>query len=95
MIDDLVDFVKSDLLSFCLTDNSQKQLVIDKYDLIEQDNNSNEVILAKKIRHVWTCESNQNIFIPMSAQGSNDKLYNSGLAPSRIGKKIDMSAVVQ
>lgn len=37
MIEDIMDFVKSDLLNFCLTDNTSKSEVINQYDLMISD----------------------------------------------------------
>jgi hypothetical protein len=33
LIDDVIDFVKIDLLNYCLNDNSMKNRIVDKYDL--------------------------------------------------------------
>ena len=37
MIDDLIDFVNIDLITFCLLDGTQKSSVIDRYGLVEYD----------------------------------------------------------
>jgi hypothetical protein len=85
LIDDVIDFVKSDLMSFCLTDNTQGWKVDGKYGLIPTTKGLDR--LALNMRHVWACESNQNLFVTMSASKSTDKFYSDSQNEKVISKK--------
>ena len=75
LIDDTIDFVKSDLLNFCLSDNTDVWQVGSHLGLLEQgwhaERTATQLALERVIRSVWSCESNQNLFVPIQALGVN------------------------
>jgi hypothetical protein len=72
----VIDFIKIDLITFSLSDNTLKSKVITKYDLhgSQCDKNKTESIKGS-IRNLWSCDSNQSLFVVMTAIGSKEKLH--------------------
>lgn len=77
MLDEIIDFVKCELLNFYLTDNMSRHNVIDNLGLITVSNPPTNELQNHfhDARNVWSCDSNQSLFILMSAMPSAQPIH--------------------
>ena len=96
MVEEIMDFVKCDLVNYCLVDNAERHEVVDKYDLAEfsymRSKPNEEPLKAnmlQNVRNIWSCESNQSLFVVMQSICTQDKLYSSDTAVLHSQRKIE------
>jgi len=61
------------------------------FGLLEQgwhaERTASQLALERVIRNVWSCESNQNLFVPIQALGVNQKFYDDSVQGQFTHKK--------